>query len=122
MISEEIKRSVSAITLKKYHLANRRTLQEDTNSNEDSIINDSLPTNDRSVKIIQKTDDNIKSATSKRLETKEPSQNEHLIIRNIPSSSGSQKNSLENRLRDRERQLTYSHPKPKIRCGNLEGR
>jgi hypothetical protein len=104
VISEEIKRSVSAITLKKYHLANKRTLQEDTNSNGDSTINDFLPTNECSVEMIRKTSDNIKSATAKQSETEEQSQNEHFVIRDMPSSSSNEKNSLEKKLLDRQRQ------------------
>lgn len=104
VISEEIKRSVSAITLKKYHLANRRTLQEDINSNGDSTNNDFLQPNERPAEMIRKTSNNIKSATAKQSEIEEQSQNEHLIIRDMPSSSSNEKNSLEKRLLDRQRQ------------------
>lgn len=94
VISEEIDRSVSAITLKRYHLANRRTLQEDTNSNEESTTNDFSQVNEHPVEIVREMGDEKPALTD--------GQNEHLTIGDLPSSSDNQKNSLKNRLRERQ--------------------
>ena len=98
VISGEIGREVSANTLKRYHLANRRTLLRDSNGNEDHKHDE----NDHRVSSTK--DDSISSKRGKKVETTpkinffEQNKNE-LEFRDTPSEKN-EKTSLEDRLRN----------------------